>query len=178
MTGSIVNWNFFNVPYPYGGNMSAQQFNLPISTYYPLFNASDTVSWQHGAHTFNFGFSFYREQDHYWNAPAGIPSFNLGLATGDPAINAFTSSPSLATAPSAALSEAEQLYAILTGRISSVAGQFAYDHEDRPISERHRRIQSRRTFEGLGLVLPGLLPNQADLDVQLRFALGLHGRQS
>lgn len=127
VTGDIVNWNFFNAPYPYGGNMSAQQFNLPISTYYPLFNASDTVSWQHGAHTFNFGFSFYREQDHYWNAPAGIPSFNLGLATGDPAINAFTSSPSLATAPSASLSEAEQLYAILTGRISSVAGQFAYD---------------------------------------------------
>jgi hypothetical protein len=127
VTGSIVNWNYFNVPYPYGGNMSAQQFNLPISTYYPLFNASDTLSWQHSAHMMSFGFSFYREQDHYWNAPAGIPSYNLGLATGDPAINAFTSSPQLATAPSSALSEAEQLYAILAGRISGVAGQFAYD---------------------------------------------------
>ena len=88
-----VSWNYYGVPYPYGGNMSGQQFNLPISTYYPLFNASDTASWQRSAHTMSFGFSFYREQDHYWNAPAGIVNYSLGLATGDPAINAFTNVP-------------------------------------------------------------------------------------
>jgi hypothetical protein len=124
-----VSWNYFGVPYPYGGNMSGQQFNLPISTYYPLFNASDTASWQRSAHTISFGFSFYREQDHYWNAPAGIVNYNLGLATGDPAINAFTNGPtgSLPNASSNSLSEAQQLYAILAGRISSVGGQYAYD---------------------------------------------------
>jgi Carboxypeptidase regulatory-like domain len=121
-----ITWNYTGVPYPYGGNMSGAQFNLPVSTYYPLFNASDTVSWQHAAHTMSFGFSFYREQDHYWNPPAGITNFNLGLVTGDPALQAFTSS-ALPNASGTEVSEAEQLYAILAGRISSAGGQYPYD---------------------------------------------------
>ncbi len=124
-----VSWNL-PVPYPYGGNMSGQQFNLPITTYYPVFNASDTVTWQKGKHTWKYGFSWYREQDHYWNAPAGWPTFNLGLVNGDPALAAFSnsgSSPSVPAATPAELSEAEQLYAVLTGRISGVSGQYAVD---------------------------------------------------
>jgi len=124
-----VSWNF-NVPYPYGGNMSGQQFNLGINTNYPVLNASDSMTWQHDKHTIKFGFSWYREQDHYYNAPAGWPTFNLGLANGDPALSAFTNSGSSATIPgasSAQLAEAEQLYAVLTGRISGVAGQYGVD---------------------------------------------------
>jgi hypothetical protein len=78
----------------------------------------------------SYGVSWYREQDHYWNPPAGIPSIYLGLAAGDPALNAFTNSgtnPSLPYASSANLSEAQQLYAVLTGRISSVSGQYPYN---------------------------------------------------
>lgn len=124
-----VSWNL-PVPYPYGGNMSGQQFNLPITTYYPVFNASDAITWQHAAHTIKTGFSWYREQDHYYNAPAGWPTYSLGLANEDPALAAFSNSGSSATVPqasSAQLSEAEQLYAVLTGRISGVAGQYAVD---------------------------------------------------
>ena len=123
--GQTVAWNL-PVPYPFGGNMSGQQYNLPVSTYYPVFNLSDTMTWQKGAHTFNFGFSWYREQDHYWNPPAGFPNITLGLANGDPALQAFTQS-SVPNASFAQLSEAEQLYAVLTGRISNVGGQFAYN---------------------------------------------------
>lgn len=129
VSNPTVSWNYFSATggnYPYDGNMSGQQFNLPISTYYPLFNASDNVSWQRAAHTVSFGFSFYREQDHYWNAPAGIPNFSLGLATGDPAINAFTTS-TMPNADATALAQGGQIYAILTGRISSVGGQYAYN---------------------------------------------------
>jgi Carboxypeptidase regulatory-like domain len=119
-----VNWGF-NAPN--SGNMSGQQFNLPISNYYPVFNASDSVSWSKGKHSFKFGGSWYREQDHYWNNPSGFASYNLGLANGDPALNAFTNSganPSLPGATSQQLNDAEQLYAILTGRVSGVSGQF------------------------------------------------------
>ncbi len=121
-----VAWNL-PVPYPYGGNMSGQQFNVPISTYYPVYNASDSMTWQHAKHTFMYGFSWYREQDHYWNPPIGYPNINLGLANGDPAQAAFSNSGANATVPdatSAQLSEAEQLYAVLTGRISGVTGTF------------------------------------------------------
>lgn len=126
---SAVIWNL-PVSYPYTYNMSGAQFNEPITTYYPVFNASDNLTWQHDKHTIMAGFSWYREQDHYWNAPAGFPNDTLGLVTGDPAVAAFSNSGANATVPdstSAQLSEAEQLYAVLTGRISGVAGQYAYD---------------------------------------------------
>src|SRR5579859_1230078 len=106
--------------------MSGQQFNLPVSTYYPIFNLSDSMTWQKSRHTIQYGVSWYREQDHYWNPPAGFSNYSLGLATGDPALNAFTSDPNnpkagtLPAASNANLTEARQLYAILTGRISGV----------------------------------------------------------
>ena len=123
-----VNWGFNDVPNGVnGGNMSGQQFNLPISNYYPVFNASDSISWNKGKHNFKFGASWYREQDHYWNNPSGFANYNLGLTNGDPALNAFSNSgtnPTLPNASSQALADAEQLYAILTGRVSGVSGQF------------------------------------------------------
>src|SRR5207253_3249641 len=77
------------------------------------------ATWQHAAHTMSMGFSFYREQDHYWNPPAGFPNYGLGLATGDPAIQAFSPS-SLPNADATAIAQAGQIYAILTGRVHDV----------------------------------------------------------
>jgi hypothetical protein len=128
-TQPTVAWNYPGVTTP----MSGQQYNLPISTYYPIFNISDSMTWQKGRHTVQYGVSWYREQDHYWNAPAGFSNYGLGLASGDPAINAFTSdpnNPNVGTVPgasSAKLAEAQQLYAVLTGRISAVTGESPYN---------------------------------------------------
>jgi hypothetical protein len=101
------------------GNCSGQSFNLPTSTYYPIINASDTAAWIHHSHTFTFGWDFYREQDHYWNPPDGIPNITLGLANGDPALNDFNTY--FAGAAQADRTEAENLYATLVGRVSAVA---------------------------------------------------------
>jgi hypothetical protein len=118
-----VGWN-----YPGAGGTLATQMSgtvdyIPTGTYYPLFNFSDTVSWQHRAHTFNMGFSWYQELDHYYNGVQGFPVVNLGVTSADPAYNALQSLPN---APGSAVSEASQLYAILTGRIAGVNGEFAY----------------------------------------------------
>jgi hypothetical protein len=118
-----VGWN-----YPGAGSTLATQMSgtvdyIPTGTYYPLFNFSDTVSWQHRAHTVNFGFSWYQELDHYYNGVQGFPVVNLGVTSADPAYNALQALPN---APGSAVSEAEQLYAILTGRIAGVNGEFAY----------------------------------------------------
>lgn len=99
---------------------SGTGFNLPVSTYYPIYNASDNATWQHSAHTVTFGFSFFREQDHYWNPPDGIQSIFLSLANGDPARNDFNSYFTSVGATSTDRGEAENLYATLVGRISSV----------------------------------------------------------
>ena len=104
---------------------SGQNYGLPTPDYYPIFNLADTMTWQHGAHTVNFGLTWYREQDHYWNAPAGFATYSLGLGTGDPALSMFTNS----TVPGASgdeLSEIQGLYGTLAGRISNVNVQNAY----------------------------------------------------
>ena len=119
---------FWNYPGA-NGTMSGQVYQLPISTYYPIWDFSDSMTLQRGKHTIDFGVSWYKEQDHYWNAPGGFYNYNFGLASGDPAINAFTNSgadPTLPGASQAALGKAQQLYAILTGRLSGVNGENAY----------------------------------------------------
>ncbi len=101
--------------------------NLPVTTYYPIFNASDNVTWQKGSHTISFGFSYFREQDHYYNPPAGFPSSTLGIDPTDPASTVFTDyfNSHFPKASSTDLSNAENLYATLVGRISGVSGSFA-----------------------------------------------------
>ncbi len=107
---------------------SGQTFNLPVTTYYPIVNASDNATWVHGVHSVTFGFDFYREQDHYWNPPDGIQNFTLSLVNGDRAFNAFENY--FAGAPDVDRLDAENLYATLVGRISSVSpigSGFPYD---------------------------------------------------
>lgn len=124
-TEPTVNWNYPGA----SGNMSGQTYQLPIDTYYPIWDFSDSMTLQHGNHTIQYGVSWYKEQDHYWNGPGGFYNYNFGLATGDPAANAFTTSSSgtLPYASSADLKKAESLYSILTGRLSGVNGENSYD---------------------------------------------------
>ncbi|MFP5229200.1 MAG: carboxypeptidase regulatory-like domain-containing protein [Acidobacteriota bacterium] len=132
-TEPTVNWDYPGV----NTAMSGQSYQLPINTYYPIYDFSDSMTLQHGKHTFQYGVSWYKEQDHYWNAPGGFYNYYLGLATGDPAINAFTNSganPTLPDATQAEINKADALYAILTGRIgnggpggSGVNGENSYN---------------------------------------------------
>ncbi len=123
-TQPTVFWNFSGE----NGSMSGQVYQQPVTTYYPILSASDSVTWQHGAHAVSFGASWYREQDHYYNPPVGFNNYNLGLATGDPALQAFTSSSMPNSSPSAQ-TEAGQLYAVLTGRISNINGTYPYSQK-------------------------------------------------
>ena len=84
-TDDVVAWQYT------GGNanMSGANPSLPTGQFYPLFSLSDNVTYQKGAHTFNFGFQGYREQDHYYNPPVGFNIEPLGISSGDPVVNAF-----------------------------------------------------------------------------------------
>jgi hypothetical protein len=122
----VIAWQFTGG----NGDMSGANPALPTGQFYPLFSLSDNVTYQHGAHTFNFGFQGYREQDHYYNPPVGFNIEPLGISSGDPVVNAFTITGSTATMPAANStnqSEAEQLYAVLTGRLQNVNGSYAYN---------------------------------------------------
>lgn len=123
-----VSWNYPGLPATVG-DMSGQSYNLPISTFYPILTFSDSMTWQRRNHTLQYGVTWYREQDHYWNAPAGFNNYSLGLATGDPALNAFTNGPTgtLPNATDTELSAAQALYAILVGRLNGVSGESPYN---------------------------------------------------
>ena len=108
------------------GLRSTMTYYLPVTTYYPVVSFSDTLTWQKSSHTMNFGMSFYRETNRYFNPPEGIAFTNLGVTGADPAFNAFnaTSMPGSTTAQQG---QARDLYALLTGRISSVLIRYPVD---------------------------------------------------
>jgi hypothetical protein len=91
---------------------------LPISSFYPLLSANDSLNWQRGNHSIAIGGSFYREQDHYWNGPGGFPNYAFGISGQDPLGAVFTSA--LANTTTTNLTNAQNLYAELTGRVSGV----------------------------------------------------------
>jgi len=110
-----------SISFAYGAS-GVELNNLPVGTYYPLFNASDNVTWQRSKHTVSFGFSFFREQDHYYNSPAGFPFITMGLDANDPAGQVFTNyfATNFPNAATSDLTHAENMYATLVGRINSV----------------------------------------------------------
>ena len=110
---SQLNWGYGTSLY-----QSSVYPRLPISSFYPLLTANDSLNWQRGNHSIVIGGSFYREQDHYWNGPGGFPQYAFGITGQDPLGAAFTSA--LANASTTNLTNAENLYSELTGRVSSV----------------------------------------------------------
>ncbi|MGH8246451.1 MAG: hypothetical protein ACREUU_08465, partial [Gammaproteobacteria bacterium] len=107
-----INWPYATAPF--GGFFPRRT----ISSFYPLLSANDTITWQRGSHQFTFGGSWYAEHDHYWNGPGGEPRYNLGIDAQDPLSAVFNTA--LADAPTAQRNTAQNLYAILAGRVSSV----------------------------------------------------------
>ncbi|MGH9386988.1 MAG: carboxypeptidase regulatory-like domain-containing protein [Vicinamibacterales bacterium] len=86
----------------------------------PVFNVSNTLTWLKGRHTWTFG-GTYRHAN-LWEPSGGEPeTFTLGIAAGDPVSAIFntTTVPGLRTADQTNL---QALYALLTGRISQIAG--------------------------------------------------------
>jgi hypothetical protein len=79
----------------------------------------DTVTWLKGSHSMTSGVSF--TQYTYWQKMSAlVPSINFGLVSGDPAENLITAA--MVGSSSTNLSAAQQLYSLLTGRVSALSG--------------------------------------------------------
>lgn len=89
----------------------------------PVYQLNDTLTWVKGKHNITIGgtllhTSFYETSF----GSAGVPSYNLGLPASDPAINALTAALPFINTQNGDLGNAENIYAILTGRLSSISG--------------------------------------------------------
>lgn len=98
---------------------NAQSRNAIVYTY------EDTVSWQKGRHAISGGVSVTKISGWGKNITA-VPSISFGLQTADPA-RAMFSAANFPGASSANLTAAQHLYSVLTGRVSSIAGNARID---------------------------------------------------
>ena len=101
------------------GTSLIQLGRLPVSLFYPLLSANDSVLWQKGAHSLTMGGTWWREQDHYWNGPSGYPRYTFSINSLDPVATVFNSA--LSGAGTTPLANAQALYATLVGRVSGVS---------------------------------------------------------
>jgi hypothetical protein len=103
---------------------SATTIGLPSSRNAPLYSFQDNLSMLRGKHTLSFGggFNILTGIDNSLGG-GGIPTLNFGIITGDPIAAAFNDSQaSLPGISTQDLTNARALYALLTGRISSISG--------------------------------------------------------
>lgn len=99
-------------------------FTFPVPRNNPVWQLSNNLIYTRGNHTFTFGGDTRWSVQHQttYSNPA---SFNLGLVNGDPALGMFNSTnfPAISTANNNRdLANAENLYALLVGRLSSISG--------------------------------------------------------
>jgi hypothetical protein len=92
----------------------------------PTYSIDESLTWLKGKHSLSVGGSFLRATA-YENGQQIVPGIQIGFnATNDPAAGLFTTA-NFANASAAQLTDARELYALLTGRVTSVTGQAALD---------------------------------------------------
>ncbi len=84
----------------------------------------DTVTWLRGSHSLSLGTAF-TQNDLWLKNSALVPTINFGVVNGDPAQSLFSGALAAQLFPGASatnLTAAQNLYAILTGRVSGIDG--------------------------------------------------------
>lgn len=133
----------------------------------PTFSLDESVTWQRGTHSLNFGASAVHVRA-WENAQQYVPGINLGFSTNnDPAATMFTST-LIPGASAAQLTDARELYALLTGRVASITGQAALD----PATNRYLPFSPRRR-EGYINMFSGFAQDSWRVTPTLTFNYGL-----
>jgi hypothetical protein len=116
----------------------------------PVHNFVDNVHWQKGDHSFSFGGNLIRTTMHQETlGSAGIPTFRYGLVASDPATALFNST-TLPAIGATSLTDAQNLYALLTGRIATVTSVVNIDsktHQFVPFNP----VQLREAMTSFGM---------------------------
>jgi hypothetical protein len=92
----------------------------------PTINVDESITWQKGTHNFNFGGGYIRSSA-WENAQQVVPTVGLGFNASDDPADFLFSSANFPGASSGQRNNARAVYAMLTGRVSSITGQAALD---------------------------------------------------
>ena len=105
--------------------------NLPSWRSVPTYEIANSMTWQKGTHSLNFGGAWLLSRG-WANTQNMVPSLTMRFSTQfDPAAGIFTagSSGNFPNASTGQLADARELYALLTGRVGSISASIALDPE-------------------------------------------------
>jgi hypothetical protein len=85
----------------------------------------NTLSWLKGSHNVQAGFAF-TQQDVWLHNQQHVPTIGFGVSSDDPADDMFRTA-NFAGASNAQLTDARELYAMLTGRVDGITGELRLD---------------------------------------------------
>jgi hypothetical protein len=151
----VFMWRDFGIPrlgLPANTIASPIPGGLPFPRNNPVYNISDNLSWVRGKHTFNFGTSYlYTSMYETAYGSAGIPTINLAVVAADP-VTAVLGGSNLPRISNADRTNALNLYALLTGRISTIAGSRNVDEKTKKYAD-FIPVVRRQEFSSGGLYL-------------------------
>ncbi len=124
---SLANTGAYNLNFAGGSGNLGTALSNPYPTRNsqgrenPTISIEDTMNWLHGGHSVSMGGAFTHIGLHSFNQNV-VPQVNFGLPTGDPALAMFSAA-NFQGASTANINAARDLYAMLTGHITSIASQ-------------------------------------------------------
>ena len=117
-SGQVPDQGGFQLAISAAGISNAASTTAQSSREASTINAENTLNWVKGAHSFNFG-GAWTQVDLWLQNQTLVPTVNFGLATGDPALSFFTTA-NFPGASATNLTNARNMYAVLTGRVTSI----------------------------------------------------------
>jgi hypothetical protein len=127
--------------------------NASSSRVSPTQDFSDNITWVTGNHSFNFGGQLKKIGTISDSLALIVPTVGLGVVTGDPVLNAFNNQPSgVNTVPGATATElanAQALYAVLTGRVSTYGGNAVLGGDGKYVLNGSRHFEIEEHTNGL-----------------------------
>ena len=128
-TGSTANQKGFHMVFPSVNSSltAAGATPSPQSRNASTLLIGDTVTWLRGSHSFTTGFE-WTQNDVWLKNSSLVPQVSFGVISGDPAESLFTSA-NFPGASSANRTAAQNLYSLLTGRVSQISGNARLDED-------------------------------------------------
>ncbi len=111
----------------------------------PLWLFSDTLNWTRGAHSLSFGGSFTQVNVWLFDQTV-VPEIDFGVNSNDPATGMFVAA-NFQGASNADIGRAQNLYAVLTGRVTSIAANAQLSEKTGQYSYLGERVQRGRMRE-------------------------------
>ncbi|MBI1760192.1 MAG: TonB-dependent receptor [Acidobacteria bacterium] len=117
-SGSVGNQAGFNLNISaFSSITTATNTTAPSRRNSPIWDFADNLNWTRGAHNLSFGGQFTQVNTWLYDQTL-VPTITFGLASGDPAATVFTTANTGLSGTN--LTDAQNLYAVLTGRVTAV----------------------------------------------------------